>query len=204
MENILIGYFNDNDYDISPYIRSLRPLRDATDAAGSMGGWTRVLEYCQSSVFRDALTEIDYLIIQIDTDRLFERPFELNLAQPVGSLIASVTGKFEDMMRVAFGAEFLENHSSRILFAIAVNEIECWLLPLYFADKNAGATSTCLRRLNQELSRQNERPITDKRYDQYDRLSRPFCKHKSLVEKSQLNPSFKIFMDRMRTVFPQN
>lgn len=199
LENILIGYFN--DYDLSQYIRTLQPLRDATDAAGIMGGWTRVLEYCQSGLFRDAFGENDYLIIQIDTDRLFEKPFELNLDQSVEALVGQVIQKFEDLMNKAFGTDFFEIYRSRILFAVAVNEIECWLLPLYYSDKNAGATSTCLERLNRQLRKNNERPITEKKYGRYDDLSGRFCKPQHLSAASEKNPSFKIFVDKLQATF---
>lgn len=193
LENILIGHFD--DYDMSQYIRYLQPLRDATDAAGSKGGWTRVLEYCRSTLFRDAFEENDFLIIQIDSDRLNEKPFELNLAQPVEILIEQAVQQFEQLIILAFGVEFLTDHRMRIIFAIAVNEIECWLLPLLFSDKTASATNNCLFKLNQQLSTRKEKPIHPKAkaVRQYEQLSRDFCKPKSLVVAAQKNPSLGIF-----------
>jgi len=105
-------------------------------------------------------------------------------------------------MEAAFGAAFLENYRLKILFAIAVNEIECWLLPLFYSDKNAAVTSTCLERLNRQLRKNNERPITEKKYDQYDKISRPYCKRKALMAESDKNPSFKIFVDKLKEAFP--
>ncbi len=200
LENILVGYFDDDD--LTQYIRPLQPLRDATDAVESKGGWTRVLDYCRSTLFRDAFDENDYLVVQIDTDRLFEKPFELDISLPVDELVVQVIMKFENLMQGSFGQEFFEKFHSKILFAVAVNEIECWLLPLFYSDNNAAATSSCLDRLNRQLRKNNEKPV-EKKHNRYDRLSRPFCKRKKLVEASSRNPSFKIFMDRLRSTFPQ-
>lgn len=193
LENILIGHFG--DYDMSQYIRYLQPLRDATDAAGSMGGWTRVLEYCRSTLFRDAFDENDFLIIQIDTDRLNEKPFELHLGESVETLVEQVVEQFEQLMTLSFGVKFLVDHRARILFAVAVNEIECWLLPLFFSDKTASATNNCLFKLNQQLSSRKEKPISSKGkvVRQYEQLSRAFCKPKNLVVAAQKNSSLGIF-----------
>lgn len=194
LENLLIGYFG--DYDMPQYIRHLQPLRDATDAAGGMGGWTRVLEYCRSTLFQNAFDENDFLIIQIDTDRLNEKPFELNLSQSVETLVGQVVQQFEQLMSLSFGAEFIAEHHARILFAIAVNEIECWLLPLFFTNKTASSTNNCLFKLNQQLSSRNEKPIPPKAkaVRQYDRLSSDFCKPKVLAAAAQKNPSLGIFI----------
>ena len=196
LENILIGYFND---DISQYIRTLQPLRDATDAAGSMGGWTRVLDYCRSTLFQSAFDENDFLIIQVDTDRLNEKPFELNLSQTVEVLVEHVVQQFEQLMSLAFGSEFIAEHRARILFAVAVNEIECWLLPLFFTDKTMWATNNCLFKLNQQLSRRNEKPIPPnaKAVRQYERLSRDFCKSRVLAAAAQKNPSLSLFIGNL-------
>ena len=202
LENILIGFFN--DYEIP--IRPLQPLRDATDAQFGPGGWTRVLEYCGSSFFQEAFEQNDYLIIQIDTDRLNEVPFELNLNQSVETLVAAVVEKFEVLLSTAFDDDFLVQYREKILFAVAVNEIECWLLPLYYtdyADKKAAATNNCINNLNTILRKRNEKAINpaDKKYKYYDQLSSPFCKNKNLIPASSKNPSFHIFLEALRQSF---
>jgi hypothetical protein len=199
LENILIGFFN--DYDIP--IRPLQPLRDATDAQFGPGGWTRVLEYCGSSFFQEAFEQNDYLIIQIDTDRLNEVPFELNLNQSVETLVAAVVEKFEALLLTSFDDGFLVQYRDKILFAVAVNEIECWLLPLYFTDSKASATNNCLHKLNTILRKRDEVAINpaDKKYKYYNQLSTPFCKNKNLIPASAKNPSFHIFLETLRQSF---
>jgi len=162
-----------------------------------------VVEYCQSSVFQEAFEQNDYLIIQIDTDRLNEPPFELNLNQPVETIVAAVVEKFEVLMQTAFDANFWFQYREKILFAVAVNEIECWFLPLYFKDNKASATNNCLHKLNTILRKRDEKAINPagKEYKYYDKLSRPFCKNKTLIPVSAKNPSFHIFLETLRHLF---
>jgi hypothetical protein len=69
LENILGGFFNTADI----LVKALQPLRDKTDEnrMQETGNWHKVLTYCQSEAFREALTTNGadyYIIIQLDTD----------------------------------------------------------------------------------------------------------------------------------------
>lgn len=202
LENILVGFFDDPDLIVRP----LQPLLDATDASERHGGWTQVLAYCQSIRFQDAFVQNDCLVVQIDTDRLSEKPFSLDLKQPVETLVNQVIENMEAAIRNVFGDDFLHNYRTRLLFAVSVNEIECWLLPLFYTDKTASATNNCLYKLNKRLARQKERPINpeNKNADskRYDQLSRAFCKPKNLSVASGKNPSFNIFINSLGKAFP--
>lgn len=199
LENILCGFFGDPDLVVRP----LQPLLDATDAARRQGGWTQVLAYCQSSNFQEAFGQNEYIVVQIDTDRLFEPPFSLNLKQSVEALVNQVVEYLEGAVQTALGKDFLDAYRKKILFAVAVNEIECWLLPLYYQDKKATATNNCLHKLNEKLGKTKERTINpgNKEPRRYEELSRPFSKKKTLSAAVEKNPSFKIFMDRLQEAF---
>ena len=66
IENILYGFVGDLEIDINP----LQPLRDETDEnrASNFGNWHKVLEYCSSDRFKNALQFNDFIVVQIDTD----------------------------------------------------------------------------------------------------------------------------------------
>lgn len=198
LENILIGHFNDPDLAIRP----LQPLLDATDAAQRQGGWTQVVAYCQSSFFQGAFDQNDYLIVQIDTDCLHEKPFELDLKQLPDTLVSQTVEKIEALIAASFQDEFLHNYRNRILFAIAVDELECWLLPLVYDDKeNASSTNNCLHKLNAQLARNKMMTINPKGKNPkyYDQLSRDFCKPKRLKDAAGKNPSLGIFIRALPT-----
>ena len=200
LENILVGHFNDPDLTVRP----LQPLLDATDAAQRQGGWTQVVNYCQSSLFQGAFEQNDYLVVQIDTDCLNEKPFELDLKLTPEDLVNQVIEKLEGLMLTSFGEEFLDDCRKKVLFAIAVDELECWLLPLFYSDKTASATNNCLHKLNNQLRKKNQAAINPqaKNPKHYDQLSRSFCKRKLLYAASSKNPSFQIFIENLSQRFP--
>ncbi len=197
LENILVGFFNDHDLDVRP----LTPLRDATDALQGFGGWYNVFEYCKSSFFKDAFIQIDYLIIQIDTDCSHEKNYDVPPihGESTEEFIERVIAKFVGLFQNGFGEEFYESHRRRILFAVSVNEIECWLLPLYSTDKKTQASSNnCIHKLNQLLTKSKKDIINSTRKDAkiYQKLSREYCKTKILKNAYPQNPSFNYFVEQ--------
>ena len=64
-----------------------------------------------------------------------------------------------------------EKYQGRILFAICMNEIECWLLPLYYTNNNRCKTQNCVYTLNQALGKKNIGGIPEKdKNDPYARI----------------------------------
>ena len=195
LTNILIGHFDDPDLTVRP----LQPLLDSTDASQQQGGWTQVINYCKSSLFQGAFEQNDYLVVQIDTDRLNEKPFELDLKLPTANLVNQVIEKIESMIEASFEVGFWGNYREKILFAVAVDELECWLLPLFYRDENAKAVNNCLHKLNKQLRSNKQTAINpqakNRRY--YEQLSRPFCKPRVLKSAALKNPSLGIFVQAL-------
>lgn len=196
LENILIGYFNDPDLIVRP----LQPLRDATDTSSeSFGGWYNVFEYCQSSVFKEAFVQNDYLVVQIDTDCSHHKHFDVPPVngETIEQFIERIVEKFDGLMLNSFGEAFFKMYQKRILFAISVDEIECWLLPLYCSDKARASVNNCLHKLNQVLIKNKKEAISSSRKEPrvYEKLSRDFCKHKILQRHYSQNPSLKYFVE---------
>jgi hypothetical protein len=196
LQNILIGYF---DKDVTGYINQLQPKR------GQMGGWSRVLNYCETTNFKNDFVDNDFMVIQVDTDKSFELPFDVAHEQngkklSVQELIENVKERFKKSFESAFGVDFFPNHSHRILFAIAVHETECWLLPLhYLKEKEGGSIKNCYETLNKKVKG------LQKTYKIYDALSDDFTTPKKLEKASQANPSFKIFIENeLKIKIPQN
>ncbi|MEQ1751020.1 MAG: hypothetical protein ABL974_16445, partial [Prosthecobacter sp.] len=94
------------------------------------------------------------------------------------------------------GTADLTFYSGRIIFAVCVREMECWLLPLWDKQK-ADKCEGCIDTLNRALSRQDERPINPDRKDvrHYEHLSKGYRKRKILLEEGRLNPSLAIFLN---------
>ncbi len=214
LENILVGYFNK---DISGYINELHPK------PGQAGGWQRVLKYCASQDFKNDFTDNDFMIIQVDTDRSHEVNFDVPHTEngeglTIESLIEKIKERFIGLFESAFGADFIVKYGHRILFAISVHAIECWLLPLYYENTTKALTRGCLHCLNRKWleigepvfgedrkkkrvyvpNEQRRKPISDSKVGQvpiYDKITKPFMDNTILKMCYPQNPSFKIFIE---------
>ena len=200
--NILYGFFDDPDLDINP----LQPLLDETDSNRTIspGNWHKVLQYCSSEIFRGAFQLNDYLIIQIDTDvsvlyGVSERDQAGNELS-VDDLIARV--KLVLINRI--GLDFYEKFKTRIIFAIAVHSIECWLLPLFYDDTRKSKIKNCLESLNRELVKQKSFSIdpNNKHHRYYERASDGYSKHKKLMTFYKSNPSLNTFIRSLEESVP--
>jgi len=198
IEKILAGYFKSLDLDVEP----LQPERDKDNQNKSKyGGWTLVFDYCKSKDFRESFQLIDYIIIQIDTD--VSKDYNIAHQDENGEftpqqLIAKVIDKFRD----GIGEDFYNTNKQKIIFAISVHSIECWLLPLYFTDKQKKAKcKNCLNTLNDELSKQHNFTIDKNRKnpEYYREIAKQYGKHKVLMNHYQDNPSLKIFIEEIKS-----
>ena len=199
IESILAGYFTNPDIDIRP----LQPERDKDDENKShnYGGWSQVFAYCESNNFKEAFQFIDYIIIQIDTD--VSENYNIAKQDENGEftpqqLIAKVIEKFRD----GIGEDFYNTNQQKIIFAISVHSIECWLLPLYYTDKQKKAKyKNCLNTLNDELSKQHKFTIDKnaKNPEYYREIAKQYGKHKVLMKHYQDNPSLKIFIEEIES-----
>jgi hypothetical protein len=199
IENILMGYFNQNEDEIE--FKELQPLRDDTDEnkAKNYGGWNKVIEYCESSKFKGALRFHDYIIVQIDTD-VSDKPdgygiphSEKGQELSPEQLIEKVVAKFI----VLIGKTIYEKHQDKIIFAISVHSIECWLLPIYYTDNKKSKIKSCLSTLNKALQRKEKFTIDAKNPEYYEIVSGKYCKHKVLMKCYKENPSLKIFIEEV-------
>jgi hypothetical protein len=199
IESILYGFFNDKDIPVNP----LSPLRDATDEnrAATASNWIEVFEYCASSRFKSEVFINDYLIIQIDTDALkgdsVAQKYRIDL--PNTLTVEEVVEAVKEKIIELIGADFYKEHQHKIIFAISVHSIECWLLPIYFANQPAKSrkTENCLSTLNQAISQKEGFFIGDKEPKYYRAISKKLQKHRDLKQFSPLNPSLHIFIQEL-------
>lgn len=207
LKNILMGYFCDPDL----VIVTLQPDRDATEseAINTFGGWYKVLDYCRSDRFLSAFDDDEaVIVVQIDTDCAHEIHYEVATVDANGQklsvehIVANVRDKFKSIFIESFGEPFFEHNQHRIIYAISVDEMECWLLPLYYADKIKSATNNCFFRLNEKRAQNNETRIRKDKVGEvstYQKMSKPLSKNKILKEKYSQNPSFRIFIDDLES-----
>lgn len=192
IKNLLIGFFNDKNLSISRLIpRDKEPV-----------GWGNVLNYLTTSEFQDSLDNTDFIIIQIDTDKCEEWKEGLYLTENPDILIK----KTIEVLIKKIGLAFFAEQKDKILFAISVHDIECWLLP-FITDKPAHQSKTvgCVKAVEQ-IANKRGFSINQKNYENgkhYEELSREMRNNKELMRKYSLNESLKTFVDRLiRTTSP--
>ena len=204
LRQLLLGFFQayTTETGEDPIINFEQPTLDETSrhAVPRPAGFGLVFKYFESGRFKQALQTNRYLITQIDTDvceqyGISRKDGDRTLSP--NELIDRVIAKFQGLI----GEDFYKEYGDRFLFAIAVDEIECWLLPLIFPEnqkQKQGKTTGCLEAINHERTVQNEPRLSDpqgnKYPDVYKRVVRPYGKHKELLRCQDRNPSLQRFL----------
>lgn len=199
IENILCGYFNNPDLDED--ITKLQPLFDETEQKQKdFGNWQMLFAYLRSTRFRDDVLNNKFIVIQVDTDVSGEKGFDVpqfdtkNQALTPEVLIANVITRL--IAQIDSGETgFYQRHSERIIFAISVHSLECWL----YAHHNKKLLSNpkitgCFKALSYQL------PSTEKTYRSYDKLSQAFLSRKNIDAVAQKDPSFGIFIQSLEKI----
>ncbi len=202
IEDILYGYFNSSDVDII----ELQPLRDATDEdkASNDGNWHKVFEYCKSSIFRGAFQQEDnYVIIQVDSDVFLgdsiSQEYKIATRNDEGEALEKeeILENIVEKLIEVIGVGFYQLKKDKIIFAISIHSLECWLLPLYFKDSKKEKIVQCLKTLNRELNKKYGFTIDSKQPKYYRKVSKPWRKHKIFKQKYKENYSLNVFVENL-------
>lgn len=210
-ENLSLHAIIEKMWQADSYFADIQPRTDVSHShivqEGS-GGWTEVLSHCNTDVFRRALQNNDYLVVQVDTDRCDDPTFgikktdENNQHRPMADIYEDIISRLLQEV----DKEFYEANKERIIFAICFDEIECWFLPLFYSDKRACATTGCIGKLNQEL-RKNKGGFyipEDGKNGANARSTYQFIfkkiKRKDIPHISQYNYGFRKFVEQMDAI----
>jgi hypothetical protein len=197
IENILLGYFQDEEEE--PVINFVQPLPATSNSPASPGGWTLVVESLKRGEPQKALQFNDYLVIHIDTDVQEETGFDVPRREGRSELsipdrVARVIARLEQDI----DATFYQANAHHILFAVAVDTIECWLLPLLYDNNKAKKATGCLAAANTALRKAERNGLSagDTKFPlAYDQASRDYTKRKRLLERCNANPSLALFIE---------
>lgn len=199
LENILLGYFG-NDED-EPVVTYVQPPRDATPKGRdpAPGGWTLVFQSLQQGDHRKALQLNDYVVIHIDTDVSEDKGYDVRRRDAAGQPLTPAALIEQVRLRLldAMGPELREQYSRRIVFAIAVDSIECWLLPLLYDGEPAkkAKITGCLEAADWKLRRLKRPPLStagSKSLPSYEKASRDYSKRRNLMDHRGENPSLAL------------
>jgi hypothetical protein len=185
LRNILVGFFGSD----LPRPNRLHPR----ESANPKGGWDRVLKALRKNIVREALQQPDvHVVIHIDTDVSNEYgvPHEED-GRPVAieELVLRVVARLTREMKEPVPA----SHAYRVLFAITVHSMECWLAPLHLPTADAGMTSGCSRLVSAAVG-------TLAKERDYENASQGWLDRARLLADGPKNPSMKIFLERLAEI----
>jgi hypothetical protein len=196
LKNILLGWFKGQPAE--PFLKPYQPDPTAEGESSwqQFGNWENVFRYLHEKKHRDALEYAEYLIVQIDTD-VSELPnFGVDQhanGKPLEPEI--MVERVADKLRAMIGSKDIEFYGDRIIFAICVREIECWLLPLWDPRK-AMKCEGCTSAVDRALLAANELQL-DKKQERYAAASKDYRKRRTLIDEGRKNPSLRIFLDEL-------
>ncbi len=196
LDNIIIGYFGSDD---CVDVKYLQPLRDETDlSAHDGGGWANLIDYCSAEErINSALTTSDYIVIHLDTDILSNLQTDVTGNESVEELVE----KAKNVLIERIAGDLYSQNAEKILFAISVHSIECWILVLLEDQpKRRNQTVNCLDRVNRKLSPRGYSidPRNKNHFkDEYHELSEEFSNKRTLKRVKASNDSLSIFFDAM-------
>lgn len=188
-------------------VNQLQPALDATSGQSLPGGWREVFRCIGSERLREAFDRHDHVIIHIDTDVCEEPYFGVSRRKEDGTE-HDATELFEltraRLLR-EIGDDIHQRFRDRIVFAIAVDSVECWLLPLYLpkGDRRREKTVNCIGTLNQCLEKHEDFSIDPnaKQNRYYIRIvNKKLRKRKDVEDAAAANPSFTRLLDALRTL----
>lgn len=188
-------------------VQFLRPEFDVDEtdsyamAAGRRSNWSLVLDECRERQrmreFLGAQTdEPRVLVVHVDAAECGLPGFDVERPAP-----PSATKLCERIERMILG--LLEDEfASSLCLAIAVEESEAWVLPLYVSDGDTCLIADPKKRLERELNRSNLFSDRDRRrlfarpeYELMREVAKGLAKRRVLEEAANRNASLRRFVD---------
>lgn len=196
--------------DVDIYLLRPEEIFDETDLnAMNFSNWNLVFESCRDEVLLDAFfEEIEgdaILVVHIDTAERGSKGYDVDIPQRSRGvdyseysvlLRGNVKSKIESLIA--------EPYRDRIAYAIAIEETEAWLIPLF--DKGIGDTSSHVR-VKEHLSsligvdKKNVKKYIDTRHKSLDYVKLGKELAKNLNRCRYRNKSLDLFCDDIERLF---
>lgn len=189
-------------------VNAIQPALTQQGRQANEGGWLEVLNHCNDDTINAVFATNDYLVIQIDTDACAQVNYDVDVYDENNRKV--VDGVLYERVRSRLlkdlSAEIQTKYADRILFAICINETECWLLPLYYENdaKKRCATTNCIYILNQRLQTEgmgipDKAKNTPEAIQVYNKVLKSL-KKKDIPRIAQYNYGFLKFVEQMEGI----
>lgn len=190
---------------------AIRPdlARDETDlhemAEAQFSNWGIVRQECvdrrRIAAFFEPFADERLIVIHIDTAEAELAGYDV---KKPGRQEAGYAGKLRELVVEKINAWLGGEHLARIRHAVAVEEMDAWLLTLWSSHKDTGSRPDPKKDLKLALSKSNK--LSDKErkknsqlsaHDLYAKLSDPLRKRKNLDECAARNESLRLFVESL-------
>lgn len=168
-------------------------------------GWEKVVDYLGSNLLKGALDNCDYLVIQIDTDECehvnYNAASITQADQDISSFYEVIKNKIIEWIN-KFDPNTYEMYKSKIIFAICIHSLECWLLALYVKQNELPRKRILagFDHLNRALARHNMRLSEPKDPNQYEHLAHQLRKRRNHPIVREYSYSFDRFISALETL----
>ena len=186
-------------------VNAIQPALTQKGRQANEGGWLEVLNHCNDETINAVFATNDYLVIQIDTDACTQANYNVNVYDENNRKVADdiLYERVKNRLLKDLTTEIQTKYAHRILFAICINETECWLLPLYYENdvKKRCATTNCIYILNQRLQTEgmgipDKEKNTPEAIQVYNKVLKNL-KKKDIPRIAQYNYGFQKFVEQM-------
>jgi hypothetical protein len=192
IKNILCGYFSIQNPNRE--IAELQPPFGQTDG----GGWRPLLQYLTSLRFQDDVLNNEVVILHIDTDVSmdFDVPHVDNNGNElsVEDLVRNISNKLISKINEGL-LDFYTDNANKIIFAISIHSIECWLVAYYAEHAEIHNCFEVLRMVKLPNNIQ-----VSKKQRTYEKLSQPFLDLDNIHIVAQKSPSFHLFIQQLHNI----
>ncbi|MFI3263151.1 MAG: hypothetical protein R3Y26_09630 [Rikenellaceae bacterium] len=129
-----------------PFVIPLQPKVQANGKQGGYGGWKEVFNYIQAKDYIVELAQKEgcqYVIVQLDTDVSVEYGVDKVDEKEV---------LYNNVVNVVNSTVHEEFDKSRLIYAICIDSLECWLIPFVTTNTNdCNKISNCVNVVNKYI-----------------------------------------------------
>ena len=202
LENLLNGFYLDSIGDELGFVHA-QPISGQGKQRGP-GGWEELFKYLAcDELASDIFLNSDYVVVHVDSDCAGHVNFGVKLHDPNGIMrpTADIVTDIKLLIISKMSAALYAAFSHKILFAITVHSMECWVLPLFGKRRSSANEVSCERKLAHQLRsagcerfliRREDKII--KEYPVYLEVSKDFYDKRNSAKMALHNESLETFI----------
>ncbi len=200
---IIENYFKNAEFRFTP----IQPPVDETDKQAGFGSWVNVVSVCKNNDISELFNYNDFVVIQIDADISQEKGFDVpHLKKGKQVENKELCNNIVNQLKSFITNEVIDKYSNRVLYAIGILSMECWLVPLVDLGHNKNTINNCIKRLNIGLAKKNVKTINPSNKNNfqsrttYKKLAGEF-KNKKIIDKfAKQNTGFEYFVSQFEMI----